>query len=161
MSTAISNKDLKRFKFWLIVTQFCLALLIMDQFVELIDRFKNIYLDDKWLMLVTPGSYDYNPAYAALMIFEDAFSVLFILMSILMTVLLHRKSRRFPELFSVMLWTIPIYMIVCLLAGGLIISFDSTFTWDRIISLAAASIGVFLVSEFLKKSKLVEVYFSN
>ena len=98
---------------WLILVGIAIVLTPLMMLFGLSQTFPPLFNDGVWQALTTPGSEQYRPGFAALVVFEIAMNVAIIVVTIFSIALFFRKSMRVPR------WYIGI-----LLAGLASLIFD-------------------------------------
>jgi Protein of unknown function (DUF2569) len=114
-----------------------------------------LFRDGTFQALASPGSVEFHPALAALIVFEALANVFCLVFGIWLIVLFFQKSRRFPKRYVLL----AAFSLAAILADSIVLTaLDIGSPWDSVAiqELSRASIGLLIWGPYMYMSKRVK-----
>ena len=140
---------------WLILPAIGLVIMPFRVGAILLQIFVPIFTDGTWEILTTPGSDQYHPLWAGLIIFEFLGNLGFIIAGIALVSLFFSKSRLFPKTYIAFLLINLCFILIDAWLGSFVITDEPMFDPDTTKELVRSLVAVVIWVPYMMFSKRV------
>jgi pSer/pThr/pTyr-binding forkhead associated (FHA) protein len=156
-----NNEQLNGISGWLIIVAIGIILSPINIFVYLFPLYSEIFNNGSWEILTTPGTADYSPFWAPILITEIAVNIGLILLWIYIAIIFFLKKSSFPYIYiGALLFTLA-FIVIDAFAVKLVFPNDPVFNADTTKELSRSFIHAAIWIPYILISKRVKATFIN
>lgn len=153
--------DLQGISGWLILVALGLIITPIRIIFLIITTYSEIFSNDAWSVLTTPGSDVYHPLWGGFIITELVFNIGLLLASFYLLYLFFTKKSLFPKWYIGILIFNILFVVVDILAFKIIVPHEPAFDSDAVRDFIRAIVAAFIWIPYMLMSQRVKNTFIN
>ena len=153
------GKSLEGLQGWLILVGFGVIFAPLRIIITLLPIYKEIFENNYWQMLTTPGTDAYNILWAPILLGEISINILLVIAWVYIAYLFFTKKKQFPKIYiSIVLFTL-FFIILDALAIKVVLPSEPIFDKDTVKELSRSVISAMIWIPYMLISKRVKATF--
>lgn len=156
-----NNEQLNGISGWLIIVAIGIILSPIFIIVSLFPLYSEIFNNGSWEILTTPGTAEYSPLWAPILITEIAVNIGLVLLWIYIAIIFFFKKSTFPNIYIGALLFSIVFIVIDAYAVKLVIPNEPVFDADTTNALINSFIHAAIWIPYILISKRVKATFKN
>jgi pSer/pThr/pTyr-binding forkhead associated (FHA) protein len=156
-----NNEQLNGISGWLIIVAIGIILSPIYMFVGVFPLYTDLFNNGSWEIITTPGTTEYSPLWAPILISEIAVNIGLLLLWIYIAIIFFLKKSTFPKIYiGALLFSIA-FIVIDAFAVKLVIPNEPVFDDDTTNALLNSIISAAIWIPYILMSKRVKATFKN